>query len=65
MIGSGGTVPVAQLLSQNHDANYIEFWLTSWFADLKKPDEVIIDGSEALIRASVRSFTQSLIPMNT
>lgn len=58
MIGSGGTVPVAQLLSQNHDANYIEFWLTSWFADLKKPDEVIIDGSEALIRASVRSFTQ-------
>lgn len=51
------TTPVAQLLSQSHDANYIQFWLTSWFADLKKPDEVIIDGSEALIRASVRSFT--------
>lgn len=48
---------MAQMLSQSHDANYIQFWLTSWFADLKKPDEVIIDGSEALIRASVRSFT--------
>lgn len=51
------TVPVAQLLSQNHDANYIQFWLISWFANLKKPDEVIIDGSEALMRAAVRSFT--------
>lgn len=51
-------VPIAQLLSQNHDANYLQFWLKSCFVDIKQPDEVIIDASEALISASVQAFTQ-------
>lgn len=54
--GTNRSVPVAQMLSQYHDANYIRYWLTSWFADTKKPDEVIIDASEALISASVQAF---------
>lgn len=45
------------MLSQSHDANYIRYWLISWFKDLKNPDEVIIDASEALISGSVQAFT--------
>lgn len=56
---------MAQLLSQSHDANYIQFWLTSWFADLKKPDEVIIDGSEALIGRQCDHSLHMPVPINT
>lgn len=57
-VGLLRTLPVAQLLSQSHDSNSIRSWLSSWFTGLKKPDEVIIDQSEALIIATVQTFTQ-------
>lgn len=56
--GSLRTVPVFQMLSQSHDANSIRSWLSASFADKKKPHEVIIDGSEALISACIQAFSQ-------
>lgn len=52
------SVAFAQMLSQSNDANYIRFWLTSVFAGLKKPDEVITDAGEALILAAVQTFAK-------
>lgn len=57
-LGEYRTVPVCQQLTQSHDANSIRSWLTFCFADKKKPREVIIDASEALISACVQTFSE-------
>lgn len=46
------------MLSQSHDANSITYWLRSWSSDKKLPNEVVIDASEALILASIQTFTE-------
>lgn len=58
LTGSQRSLPVGQMISQSHDANFIRFWLSSYFADIKNPNEIIIDASEALISASVQAFTE-------
>lgn len=44
------------MLSQNHTANHINFWLTDWKNRNQNADEVIIDSSEALMSACVNTF---------
>lgn len=46
------------MLSQNHTASFIQFWLTNWLKISKSPDEVVIDDSKALISACVKTFTE-------
>lgn len=57
-LGVHKSVPVAQMLSQDHTTTFISFWLTKWVKDNKKPSEVIVDASNALIGACVQAFTQ-------
>lgn len=57
-LGAHRTVPVCQMLTQSQDANSIRSWLTFCFTDMKKPREVIIDASEALISACVQAFSE-------
>lgn len=44
------------MLSQNHTANQINFWLTDWKNRGHRVDGVIIDASEALMNACVKTF---------
>lgn len=46
------------MLSQSHGMSFILFWLKSWFASQKKPDEIITDESDALMGACVEAFTR-------
>lgn len=46
------------MLSQNHTANQINYWLTDWKGKHAKVDEVIIDASEALWNACVKTFAE-------
>lgn len=56
--GRDKSIPVAQMLSQNHTASFIYFWLNNWLKTNKKPHEIIIDDSKALLSACVQAFTQ-------
>lgn len=58
MTGRGKARSVSQMLSQNHTANHINFWLTDWKNRNVRVDEVIIDSSEALWNACVKSFAE-------
>lgn len=51
-------MPVAHLLSQLHTKRFLTFWLLSWQTKNKKPSEVIIDESDALLCACVLAFTE-------
>lgn len=46
------------MLSQNHSSNQINFWLVDWKNRSLRTDEVIIDASEALISACVKTFAE-------
>lgn len=66
--GSEGvkSYPVAQMLSQMHDMEFLTHWLCSWQHQVLKEmpqkkklvDEIIVDESAALIGACVNAFTQ-------
>jgi hypothetical protein len=54
------TIPVAQMLSQEHTQSFIRFWLSKWAQYSKQPHEIIIDESQALIGACIQVFTNSV-----
>lgn len=58
LLGSPKAHAISQMLSQNHTANHINFWLTDWKNRNARPDEVIIDASEALMNACVKAFAE-------
>lgn len=55
-IGKNKFNSISQMLSQNHTANHINFWLTDWKIRNQNADEVIVDSSEALMSACVNTF---------
>lgn len=56
--GKNRSHAVAQLISQNQTTSQIVFWLTDWKNRNQIADEVIIDGSEALMSACVQTFAE-------
>lgn len=58
--GKSRSFPVAQMLSQNHSMDWIQFWLTQWLQDndINTPFEIVMDESAALIGATVGAFTR-------
>lgn len=56
----GNNRPVFQVLSQRHTSDFISYFMKYWrnFNNNKKnPHEIIMDNSDALILASIQSFT--------
>lgn len=52
------SVPILQMLSQKHTSEWIAYWLGAWSKDIsKKPAEIVIDGSKALLLAIIKIFT--------
>lgn len=50
--------PVAQMISEKHHTNIIQYWLVEWIrSGAPRPREVVCDYSRALLTAAVRSFT--------
>lgn len=56
--GTNRSFPVAQMLSQMHNIPWIRYWLSTWLEDNKRPDEIIVDESAALMGAIVCAFTK-------
>ncbi|KAB0803042.1 hypothetical protein PPYR_00012 [Photinus pyralis] len=54
---NGKSVPIQQMISQQHNHEFIAFWLQKCFRNLKPPCEVVCDQSDALLLAMVKSFT--------
>ncbi|MDH3003855.1 MAG: hypothetical protein NHF97_00045 [Flavobacteriia bacterium] len=53
-----GQISVAQMLSERHHANAIQFWLSEWIRlGAKPPDEFCCDYSFALLHAAVKAFS--------
>lgn len=46
------------MLSQTHTMCFIEYWLATWKRQNKKPHEVVVDESDALLGPYVLAFTQ-------
>lgn len=57
-IGSQQAYSISQMISQNHTANHLNFWLTDWKSRNLPPNEVVIDSSEALWIACVKTFAE-------
>lgn len=54
----GGLFPVAQMLTESHNTNSIQFWLIEWIrSGAPRPREVVCDFSKPLLIATVRSFS--------
>lgn len=53
------SVPISQMLSQQHSLNFISFWLRTWLQMAVKPEEEVVDDSAALIGALVKAFTDA------
>jgi len=57
-----GFFPVAQMLTENHNTNSIQFWLIEWVrSGAPHPREVVCHFSKALLIATIRSFSGYLI----
>lgn len=52
------SIPLCQMISENHDMISIRNWLSTWLQGRTPPKEVITDDSSALIGAAVQSFTR-------
>lgn len=52
------SVAINQMLSQQHSHEFICYFLKFMFKNTKKPNEIVLDNSKALIAASVISFTR-------
>lgn len=50
-------LPVAQMISENQSLHYIRFWLQTWSLSHKKPSEIVVDESSALLGACIQVFT--------
>lgn len=52
-------VPCFQMLSEENDMLSIKYWLERWLLDVVRgPQEVVCDGSKALLGAAARAFGQ-------
>jgi len=61
--GISGIVPLFQMLSEKHDANIIQYWMSEWLrCGGKIPHEVITDFSFALLNAVARAFNSCSLP---
>lgn len=49
--------PVAQMISEIHTMDWIQYWLSTWWRENQSPREIVTDESSALIGAAVRTFT--------
>lgn len=54
----GQTLPFYQVISSRHSQSFIVGWLSSWLKENKKPDEVFVDDSAALVGACVQTFAK-------
>lgn len=55
--GSSGIVPLFQMLSEKHDANIMQYWMSEWLRSGGTiPREVVTDFSFALLNAVTRAF---------
>lgn len=52
------TMPVFQMLSSRHSLSFLQSWMSGWGKESKKPDEIFLDDSAALIGACVQTFTR-------
>lgn len=53
-----GQFSIFQMISENHNANSIHFWLAEWLRlGAPVPKEVVCDSSRALLIAIIRAFT--------
>lgn len=50
------SVPIGQMLSQDHSADFILFFPRKMFKDLKAPSEIVCDESKALLKALSGAF---------
>lgn len=55
---SGKSVPIAQMLSQDHTSEFIQFFLSKIFKQVKSPKEVVCDESKALLKALAATFAK-------
>lgn len=55
---SGKSVPIAQMLSQDHTSEFIEFFLRKIFKQVKPPKEIVLDESKALLKALAATFAK-------
>lgn len=55
-ISSGKSVPIAQMLSQDHSSEFIELFLRKIFKRIKPPTEIVSDESKALLKALAATF---------
>lgn len=57
-------IPVAQMVSEKHDANFIGYWLQEWIRKgAKIPKSVIVDRSKALENATAKAFNNVTFSM--
>ena len=55
-----GQFSLAQMLSECHNTDVIQFWLMTWFRSSGLvPNEVVVDMSRALLTAVIRTFTHN------
>lgn len=52
-------LPVGQFISEVHTMNYLRFWMEDWILTHKRPGQVHVDESDALIGAAVRVFAEA------
>lgn len=58
---SSGLFPVCQMLSESHNTNAIQFWLSEWIRlGAPRPQEVVCDFSRALLTATIPCFAGHL-----
>lgn len=55
-LSSGKSVPIAQMLSQDHSSEFIEYFLRKVFKQMKPPKEFVSDESKALLKALAATF---------
>lgn len=51
------SVPIAQMLSQDHTSEFIELFLRKMFKYLKPPFQITCDAAKALMKTLVKTFT--------
>lgn len=55
--GPDKTLPVYQVLSDRHTLSFIRSWVSEWTKENKKPNEVYLDDSAALVGAFIQTLT--------
>lgn len=53
------SLPISQMISQDHTSEFISLFLFRSFKNLKQPDEIVCDESKALLKAVATTFARS------